>query len=44
MQQPDAAGQTPAQLLDQLTEKLQHRQQVEAERRGGRGRGRGWHV
>lgn len=39
MDQPNAAGQTPAQLLHELTEKI--RSQELASQRGGRGRGRG---
>ncbi|CEJ54993.1 hypothetical protein PMG11_01277 [Penicillium brasilianum] len=40
MHQPNAAGQSPAQLLDELNERRQHNRQAEAARGRGRGRGR----
>ncbi|OKO96407.1 hypothetical protein PENSUB_10582 [Penicillium subrubescens] len=41
MHQTNAAGQTPAQLLDELNERIQRHRQAEAARGRGRGRGRG---
>ncbi|OOQ81610.1 hypothetical protein PEBR_42236 [Penicillium brasilianum] len=40
MHQPNAAGQTPAQLLDELNERGPRNRQAEAARERGRGRGR----
>ncbi|KGO69696.1 hypothetical protein PITC_045560 [Penicillium italicum] len=42
MHKPNAAGQTPIQLLGELNERIRCNLQKEAARLSGRGRGRGW--